>query len=51
MLRRGVQLKAIEGEALRADWDLGQVGPQRLIEQCPIHPAVPVRIAGPDEAR
>jgi hypothetical protein len=46
-----IEIKAIEGDALRADRNLGQVQPNRRIEAVFVHPEIGGRVAQTDQAR
>lgn len=46
----GVQVKPIEGDALRADWNLSQVRPHDGAENLAIHAEIGRSVAHADEA-
>ena len=50
LLDPGIEIKAIEGFALDADWNQRQPGPDLFIEAVLVHAEIPRRIPEPEEA-
>jgi len=50
LVRPGVQVNAIEGDPLRADWDGAEVRPHVAIEAVLVHAEVRWGVAQSDEA-
>jgi hypothetical protein len=47
----GIQVKAVEGDSLRSDWDDGQARAHFSIEPVLVHSEVRGRVSQTDEAR
>jgi len=47
----GIEVKAVEGDALRADWDHREERTNVAIEAILVHAEIRRRVAQPDEAR
>ena len=50
LLHPGVQFKSVEGDALFADRDLCEVGPDFSIEAISVHAEIEWRISKPDQS-
>ena len=51
VLHPGVELKAVEGDPLFSNRDLGQVGAYLAVETIAVHPEVEGRVAKPNKPR